>query len=129
MSYDIWLTGSLGGDGEVQIEEPGNITYNVDPMFALALDGDAAKGIQNGRELILERKGPALKRFIGKRAGDPDVIDGLLGALAAMEGEPDRFRALNPENGWGDYEGAVDYIRRFYLACERYPDATIGGWL
>ncbi len=129
MSYDIWLTGSMGGDGKVCIEEPGNITYNVDPMFALALDGDADRGIQNGGDVVLRRKDPALRRFIGKRAGDPDVIDALLGAVSVMEGEPEKFRALNPPNGWGDYEGAVDYMRRFCLACEQYPDATIEGWL
>lgn len=120
MSYDISIAG---------IEEPGNYTYNVDPMFAMALDGDAQKGVQDGADLLLRRKDPALKRFIGKRAGDADVIDQLLSAVSAMEGEPERFRALNPANGWGDYEGAVDYMRRFYLACERHPDATIEGWL
>lgn len=127
MSYDIWLTGKLGGEREVHIEEPGNITYNLDPMFALALDGDPQLGVQGGADVVFHRKNPALKRFIGKRAAEAVVA--LLAALEKMEREPDRFRVLNPENGWGDYEGAVDYIRRFYVACQRYPEATIGGWL
>jgi len=40
-------------------------------------------------------------------------LDGMTGAEGAeflgmiirgMEADPDRFRALNPENGWGDYD-------------------------
>ena len=67
MSYDIWLD---KGAEYTDTDCPGNYTYNVDPMFALALDGDAEQGVQNGSEVVLHRKDPALRRFVGERAGD-----------------------------------------------------------
>ena len=122
MSYDIWL--ELEG---MSNEEPGNITYNVDPMFALALGGAPAEGVQNARELLIDRKDGALKRFIGKRAGE--ILATLDDMVIAMEAHPDVYRALNPENGWGNYEGALNYIRRFRDACAESPSAIVNGWL
>jgi hypothetical protein len=129
VSYDIWLEADLAGEKRARLDgdEPGNITYNVDPMFALALGGESGDGIQNGRELLLDRKDPALKRFIDRPAAE--AIGPLTSAVASMEGNPDTYRALNPENGWGDYEGALDYLRRFLAACEAHPNAVIAGWL
>jgi len=42
---------------------------------------------------------------------------------------PERFRAMNPPNGWGTYEDAVTVIGSLARACDQYPDARVGGWL
>lgn len=128
MSYDIWLEADLGGKERASLDhdDPGNITYNVDPMFALAL-GEPEAGVHSGADVVLHLKEPALKRFIDKPASE--AVEPLRRAVERMEADPAPYQALNPENGWGDYEGALDYLKRFLAACERHPKAVIGGWL
>ena len=46
-----------------------------------------------------------------------------------LAADPDRFKALNPENGWGNYESAVMVMSALAIACLLYPDATVDGWL
>jgi hypothetical protein len=46
-------------------------------------------------------------------------------AVTAMEADPEKYQAMNPANGWGDYEGALDYLRKLRDACAAYPNATI----
>lgn len=53
------------------------------------------------------------------------LIEPLRTGLKLMEGDPERFRALNPPNGWGSYEGLMGFVEDYVLACERYPDAEV----
>ena len=39
--------------------------------------------------------------------------------------EPDRFRQLNPENGWGNYDNLCRFVYEYRNACWNEPDATI----
>jgi hypothetical protein len=39
--------------------------------------------------------------------------------------EPDRFRQLNPENGWGNYDSLCRFVYEYRNACWNEPDATI----
>lgn len=53
-------------------------------------------------------------------------IAGLLRAgLAELKADPAKFKLLNPSNGWGDYEGLVDFVEEYLAACEKHPDADI----
>jgi len=46
----------------------------------------------------------------------------VLRAMAfEMRHRPDAYRAMNPANGWGDYDGALRYIESFAEACETAP--------
>lgn len=38
---------------------------------------------------------------------------------------PDRFRALNPENGWGDFDGFLEIIVRTAVICADNPGAIV----
>ena len=42
-----------------------------------------------------------------------------------MEADPETYRAMNPPNGWGDYEGALAYLRRLAEACATHSKCTI----
>jgi hypothetical protein len=53
------------------------------------------------------------------------LIEPLSVGLTALKADPDRFRALNPENGWGDYEGLVRFVEDYLAACRLYPDARV----
>jgi hypothetical protein len=54
-----------------------------------------------------------------------DIIDYLDQAVDIMERDCDRLSELNPENGWGDYDGLVRFVRDYLRACEANPQAVI----
>lgn len=45
--------------------------------------------------------------------------------LTLMQQFPERFKALNPENGWGSYELLLECVSKYLEACLDYPEATI----
>lgn len=53
------------------------------------------------------------------------LIEPLTAGLSLLESEPDRFKKLNPENGYGNYEGFVSFVRSYLGACKENPDAII----
>lgn len=58
-----------------------------------------------------------------KLAGE--LIPVLAEGLAWLERDPERFKALNPENGWGSYDTFVPVVRSYLQACRENPDAEI----
>lgn len=42
-----------------------------------------------------------------------------------MVADPGRFMQFNPKNGWGDYDGLLDFIKQYLAECICYPDAII----
>lgn len=45
--------------------------------------------------------------------------------LGRLRRAPDEFKKLNPENGWGDYDGLVRFVEQYLAACETHPDAIV----
>ena len=80
-----------------------NVTYNLSSMFeegGLALrDYDGAPGCAVA---------PVLAEWLRQAADDPE-----------------RFEAHNPENGWGDFAGCVDFVRDFLVNAERFPEGIV----
>lgn len=105
MSYDIWLEIDTGSGEPVTAVEIGNYTSNVFPMWVDALNGTSLR----------EYRGAPCSEAAGPLA------DGV----KRMEADPDHYRAMNPKNGWGDYQGALDYLRRLAEACAQHPKCTI----
>jgi len=54
-----------------------------------------------------------------------ELIEPLQAGLARLLNEPVVFKALNPENGWGTYEGLVEAVRDYLMACQENPDALV----
>lgn len=104
MSYDIYLQTKDALGDEATMWEVGNYTSNAAPMWTEAL-------------------GYSLRDTHGRRAGD--LIEDLAKAVAAMACEPERFRPLEPSNGWGDLDGATKYLAKLYEGCGRWPDAIV----
>ena len=56
-----------------------------------------------------------------------DGMDGKSGQallaemIESLEAEPDRFRAMNPENGWGDYDSLVKVLTAMRDAVPEWP--------
>lgn len=56
------------------------------------------------------------------------LIEPLAKGLALLESEPERFKALNPSNGWGDYGGLVEFVGKYLGACRQFPDGDVSVW-
>lgn len=108
MSYDVHLEADLGGAEPVRVGSlDANYTYNVTPMFAAAC-------------------GSSPSAWDGKPASDVHVTCCVI--LAAFNGNPSKYRAMNPSNGWGDFEGARTFIQEIADACAASPRATVRVW-
>jgi hypothetical protein len=53
------------------------------------------------------------------------LIPLLEAGLETLRANPVEFEEFNPENGWGDYNGLVDFVETYLQACKENPDATI----
>jgi hypothetical protein len=53
------------------------------------------------------------------------LIEPLSTGLELLLSDRARFEAFNPENGWGDYDGLVSFVRKYLTACIDYPMATV----
>ena len=54
-----------------------------------------------------------------------ELIEPLKKGLAKLQSEPDRFKQLNPSNGWGSYEQLVSFLTAYLEACQLYPTAQV----
>ncbi len=98
MSLDFYL------EKRVEVYS-GNCTHNVTPMWHKAGCYDALYNSGG-----LEAK---------------DIIPFLEKAVYEMEEKPSIYEKLNPENGWGSYTIALEYLREVLCACRENPDTTI----
>lgn len=58
-----------------------------------------------------------------------DTVDNFKMMLANLKADPERFRALNPVNGWGSYDSLVELWETEILptvidVAEKIPNAT-----
>lgn len=53
------------------------------------------------------------------------LIEPLTEGLKLLKSDPDRFKQFNPSNGWGNYEGFVDFVADYLEACKQYPEAKV----
>ena len=82
-----------------------NYTHNVTPMWNLAGVYEALYESEDKKTL--------------------EIVQTLKNGLTNMLLHPDDFKKLNPENGWGDYDTAVNFLRDVIHACEKHPNGTI----
>jgi hypothetical protein len=54
-----------------------------------------------------------------------DLIDPLRNGLARLKGNREHYQQYNPDNGWGDYEGLVEFVQNYLTACRKHPTAKI----
>lgn len=54
-----------------------------------------------------------------------DLIDQLQRGLDLLLSDALRFRVFDAPNGWGQYDGFVEFVRATLAACREYPDANV----
>lgn len=53
------------------------------------------------------------------------LIPLLEAGLVKLEANPEAMKVHNPSNGWGDYDGLLEFTRAYLEACRAYPHAEI----
>jgi hypothetical protein len=56
------------------------------------------------------------------------LIRPLEGGLERLLADPERYRQLDPPNGWGSYDVLVDFVRGYLAACREHPSAKVRVW-
>jgi hypothetical protein len=54
-----------------------------------------------------------------------DAVPQLATAVEHMRTHPQEYEQFAPRNGWGNYEGALEFLTRIYEGCKRHPKCTI----
>lgn len=106
MSWDVDIIINTGIE-DSSVEECGNYTYNVSPMYYNSFNLE--EGLRGLHQM-----------------GCEDAIKHLNIAINKMESDPEKYRAMNPKNGWGDYEGALNFLKRIRKDCTKHPKAKVG---
>jgi len=91
-----------------------NITHNLGRMAdAVVLD--------NGKTLyqVLWRPDEHGWKFAR------DISEMLNEGWNILLSDPERFKRFNPENGWGSYDGLVNFVYKYRNACWDNPDAEL----
>ena len=104
MSYDISLVKFHKNGGIRREIEIGNYTCNVYNMYKASMD-------------------ISLNSLDGMTA--LEAIPTLEKGVENMAYNPDKYKAMNPDNGWGDYEGALEYITKLLNECRKHPNYII----
>ena len=109
MSLDVYLRGNHCShcNRADQIYER-NITHNLGKMAAeagiyKALWRPDENGITTARQ----------------------VADAVEPGLEDLKARPEHYKQFDPENGWGSYEGLVEFTEDYVKVCRENPEALV----
>ena len=112
MSLDITLYANECPDcGRSDEVYSGNITHN---LTAMASEAGIYYAMCRPEEIGIKIAG--------------ELVQLLESGLAALLDNPKKFKEFNPDNGWGSYDGLVEFVGKYLDACRKYPQATIDVW-
>ena len=102
MSLDV----SVKEGRTVEVYED-NITYNLAPMYYKCIDENLGFKLLNGM-----------------KCKDAAVV--LNRAIDDLVENKEEYEKLNPENGWGSYEGLLKSLKSLRIACLENPNGKVG---
>ncbi len=88
-----------------------NVTHNLAPM---AVQSGLYKPLWRPDEIGINKA--------------KQLISPLREGLTILQRNPAKFKEFNPDNGWGDYEGLVNFVTNYLQACEEFPEADVSIW-
>jgi hypothetical protein len=131
MSYDIYLTSTrcptCGRAGESCSRDLPEPTYNLTPIFDLALTGEPLPGPSTTEFSVVvlgdKTERPRGLRVLSMRKAS-DTIPMLEHALDRLKDPAwrDRLIALEPPNKWGTLKDAVSVVERMLEAARENPE-------
>lgn len=54
-----------------------------------------------------------------------DLIKPLEAGVKKLKADPAGYKEMNPDNGWGSYDGLLHFAEAYLQACTDYPEAEI----
>lgn len=133
MSLDVYITTNAcahcGREGTELFSW--NYTYNVSDMLGAAA---IACGVATPKEAAAVGE-PTTAVLFGRirmldgiegRAGD--YVPKLEAILAELRKCPEKYRPMEPSNGWGSYDGIVSALGELLDALRKHPDAKVETW-
>jgi hypothetical protein len=54
-----------------------------------------------------------------------DIVDYLHAGWKDLVSNPEKYKKFNPLNGWGSYDGLVNFVKNYHAACMENLDATL----
>ena len=103
MSWDADLMDDRG-----HCEYETNYTHNCNGMIADAMERAGNERPPDAHPVL--PIGPAWWRLMDGLAGK-DGSDFLRPIIEQLEADPDHYRAMNPNNGWGNYDQLVTVLK------------------
>jgi hypothetical protein len=103
MSYDVYLELDDKTGFDTQYVWERNHTSNTAGMWRAA--------------------GCDIAAFDGKRA--TELGPAAARAIAAIVTEPEKYRPMEPRNGWGSLPSTVHFLIAIWEACTDWPEATV----
>lgn len=117
LSWDAYLTDDRGhSEGEW------NYTHNCNRMIETAL-GSEAVAETSAAWWASPDSGLGQRswwRLLDGRSGQ-DGAALLEAVIIAMETDPEKYRAMNPPNGWGDYDSLLGVLRDMRSRVPEWP--------
>ena len=106
MSLDIHLSTTIDGTHL-------NLTHNLGKMAASvkAEKGTLYQLLWRPEELYIYRA--------------EELIEPLTAALMVLMSDKERLSKLNPENGYGDYDGLLKVTIAYLANCQKFPHGKI----
>lgn len=133
MSYDVHIktepcpTCSHSAESDYDTLNP---TYNLTPIFDLALTGEPMPNADVGEAAVVLFRAKTdrprgLRVLDGRRLGD--TVKMLENAMARLRDPAmvEQFAALEPDNGWGTVRGALSTLEMMLARAVAVPD---GKW-
>jgi len=87
-----------------------NFTHNTNGMIAAAYEAFTGTATEQCDGPLGPVIGPAWWRRLNGASG-ADGAAYLASIIAGLEADPDRYRAMNPPNGWGSYDHLLPVLR------------------
>lgn len=116
------------GEWETNVVFSANITHNLGKMAGEAGIYEALwrpHRLKPGYNISDDDHKAELK-FEEENPSKAEDLIGMLGlGLDVLKSDPEHFKKLNPENGWGNYDGLVRFVEKYLNACQEYPDSDI----
>jgi hypothetical protein len=113
MSWDADLIDDRG-----HVEGSWNFTHNTNRMIATAYAAVGGEQTEQCDGPLGPVIGPAWWHRLDGASGE-DGRRYLSQIIKGLEADPERYRAMNPANGWGDYDRLLVVLREMR---DRVPD-------
>lgn len=113
-----WVAYLWDDRGHLELES--GYTHNCNGMIAAAYEAATGATTPPCGGSLGKVIGPAWWDKLNASTG-PDGRTYLADIVRGLEADPERYRAMNPPNGWGDYDSLLETLRKMRDAVPDWP--------